>query len=74
MTTHNGIQITGDMGERYDDILSAPAQAFLADLHRTSDARRLVLLLARTDRYQERAAGGTLGFLPETEKIRESEW
>jgi malate synthase len=74
MTTPDGVQITGEHGERYDDVLTAPALTFLADLHRTFDARRLQLLQAREDRYQELAGGGTLGFLPETQEIREAQW
>ena len=74
MTTPDGVQITGDSGERYDEVLTTPALAFLADLHRSFDARRLELLQARDDRYQELAAGGTLGFLPETQEIRDGDW
>jgi malate synthase len=74
MTTPDGVKITGHNGERYDEVLTEPALAFLADLHRTFDARRLALLQARDDRYEELAAGGTLGFLSETEKIREADW
>ena len=74
MTIPEGVQITGDNGERYDEVLTAPALAFLADLHRTFDARRLELLQARQDRYQQLAAGGTLDFLPETQEIRDADW
>jgi malate synthase len=74
MTTPEGVQITGERGERYDEVLTSPALAFLADLHRSFNGRRLELLQARDDRYQELAAGGTLDFLPETEKVREGEW
>ena len=74
MATADGIQVTGESGERYDEVLTAPALAFLADLHRTFDARRRELLQARADRYEELAAGGTLGFLPETAKIRDGDW
>jgi malate synthase len=74
MTTPDGVQITGHHGERYDEVLTPPALAFLADLHRTFNARRLELLEAREDRYKELAGGGTLGFLPETQEIRDAEW
>src|SRR5665648_556907 len=74
MTTPDGVQVTGDDGERYDEVLTTPALAFLADLHRTFDARRLELLQAREDRYAELARGGTLDFLPETREIREGDW
>jgi malate synthase len=55
MTTPDGVQITGAHGERYDEVLTAEALAFLADLHRTFDAPRLQLLQARQDRYEELA-------------------
>ena len=74
MTTPGGVEITGDNGERYDEVLTTSALAFLADLHRSFDARRLELLQARDHRYQELAAGGTLGFLPETREIRYGDW
>jgi malate synthase len=74
MTSPDGVQITGESGQRYDQVLTAPALAFLADLHRTFDARRLELLQTRQDRYQELAAGGTLGFLPHTQEIRNGQW
>ena len=74
MTTPEGVQITGNTGERYDEVLTAPALAFLAELHRTFDVRRLELLQTRQDRYQQLAAGGTLDFLPETQEIRDADW
>ena len=74
MTTPDGVQITGDNGERYDEVLTTPALAFLAVLHRTFNARRLELLKAREDRYEELAGGGTLGFLPDTKEIRDADW
>ncbi len=74
MTTPDGVQIKGDNGERYDEVLNGPALAFLADLHRTFDARRLELLKARADRYEDLAGGGTLDFLAETEEIRDADW
>jgi len=74
MTTPDGVRITGEQGKRYDEVLSAPALAFLADLHRNFDARRLELLQARVGRYEQLAAGGTLDFLPETATVRDGEW
>ena len=65
MTTPDGVRVTGENGEGYDEVLTSPALAFLADLHRTFDARRLELLQVRAERYEKLAAGGTLTFLPE---------
>jgi malate synthase len=74
MTTPAGIEITGPMGDRYDEILTPEALELLADLHRTFDGRRRELLDARDRRYAELAAGGTLGFLDETKDVREGDW
>jgi malate synthase len=69
MTT--GVAIIGPMRERYDEILTPDALAFLADLHRQFGARRDELLTRRAERYAELAAGGSLDFLPETKDLRE---
>ncbi len=69
-----GVDITGPMGDRYDEILTDDALELLADLHRTFDGRRRELLQARDERYEQLAAGGTLGFLEQTKDIREGDW
>jgi malate synthase len=74
MGTVQGVEITGPVDGRFAEILTEEAQSFLADLHRAFDARRLELLDARKEREAELAAGGTLGFLPETRNIREDDW
>ncbi|WP_061294410.1 malate synthase A [Herbidospora cretacea] len=70
----NGVEINGPMSDRFDEILSPEALAFVADLHRAFDDRRRELLAARQTRQDELSAGGTLGFLPETEEIRRGDW
>ena len=74
MGTVQGVEITGPVDDRFAEILTEEAQSFLAELHRAFDARRLELLQARKEREAELAAGGTLGFLPETRHIREGDW
>src|SRR3954467_5213345 len=74
MAAPHGVQVTGEMGERYDSVLTPEALELLAELHRTFDGRRLDLLRAREDRYAELAAGGTLDFLDETKDVREGDW
>ncbi len=69
-----GVEITAPVHDRFDEILTGDALEFLARLHREFEARRRELLEARTRRYDELAAGGTLGFLEETKDVRESEW
>ncbi|GAA3312667.1 malate synthase A [Nonomuraea dietziae] len=68
------MEITGPMLERFEEILTPEALAFVAGLHRKFDARRLELLEARQARQAELSAGGTLDFLPETKAVREGEW
>ncbi|MDP9861331.1 MULTISPECIES: malate synthase A [Streptosporangium] len=70
----DGVEITGPSQDRYDEILTPEALAFLAALQREFGARRLELLEARQVRQAELSAGGTLDFLPETRHVRESEW
>src|SRR3954451_12516799 len=74
MSLPDGVEITGQMKDGYEEILSDDAVAFLADLHRNFNARRLELLQAREDRYAELAAGGTLDFLEQTKDVREGDW
>ncbi|NNC74340.1 MAG: malate synthase A, partial [Acidimicrobiia bacterium] len=68
------VQITGPMEERFDEILTDEAVAFVADLHDTFNARRRGLLSLRHDRERRLDEGGSLGFLPETREIRYSDW
>ena len=73
MTTPDGVTITGEMGERYEEVLHPKVLELVAALHRQLDARRLELLEARSRRMADLAAGGTLDFLPETAHIREDD-
>ncbi|NJP65110.1 malate synthase A [Streptomyces spiramenti] len=59
---------------RQDEVLTAEALLFLAELHRRFAPRRDELLAARAARRQEIAATGKLEFLPETAHVREGEW
>ncbi|HYT10576.1 MAG TPA: malate synthase A, partial [Mycobacteriales bacterium] len=67
----DGVEVTGPVQDRYAEVLSERALRLLARLHREFDGRRRQLLTARDKRYAELAAGGTLGFLPETKDVRE---
>ena len=69
----DGVRIDGPMNDRYDEVLTDEALAFLADLHRRFDGRRRELLSVREQRYADLAAGGTLDFLTETKDVREDE-
>src|SRR3954451_24370178 len=73
MSTVDGVEITGPMGPRYDEVLTPEAVGLIATLHREFNGRRLELLQDRKDRVAALAAGGTLDFLPETASIREDD-
>ena len=68
-----GVEVTGPLHDRYDEVLTPRALELLALLHRNLDARRLELLEARKARYAELAAGGSLDFLAETKNVREDD-
>jgi malate synthase len=67
---NDGIEVRGPLNERFDEILSPAALAFVADLHRSFAPTRTALLQARNERAARIAANPTLGFAPETAEIR----
>src|SRR3954452_22574942 len=74
METSADVNINGPLGPRYEEILTPPALAFLAELHRAFDGRRRELLDRRKSREAELVAGATLDFLAETKDVREGDW
>jgi malate synthase len=66
-----GVRVDGPEVPRSGEVLTDRALGLLARLHREFDGRRRQLLAARAERYAELAAGGTLGFLPDTKDVRE---
>jgi malate synthase len=73
MDTPDGIEITGPMLERFDEILTPRALELVGTLHRELNGRRLELLARREERMRDLADGGTLDFLEETREIREDD-
>ena len=71
MTNIDGVQITGQVGPRYEEILTDEALRLVAALHSELGGRRQELLAARHERQRALAEGGTLDFLPETKALRE---
>jgi malate synthase len=65
------VQITGSMGDRYDEILSQKALDFLVALDREFAARRVALLDTRRARRARYASGQLPDFLPETAATRQ---
>src|SRR5690606_33971981 len=67
-------QINAPITPEFAQILTADAVAFLANLHRKFNARRLELLARRAERQKRIDAGELPDFLPETREVRESDW
>ena len=70
----DGIDVRGPMLERFEDVLTPEALAFVAHLHREFNPIRERLLQARRERQAEIDGGTMPDFLPQTRRIRESEW
>ncbi|TCC22370.1 malate synthase A [Kribbella sindirgiensis] len=69
------VEVSGPMGERYDEILTERALGLIETLHCAYDGRRRELLERRAQRVAEIAAGASLGFLPDTKDVRDDpEW
>ena len=65
------VEITGPVGDRYEEILTQEAADLLAALHGELAGRRAELLAARRRRQAELSGGAMLDFLPATAHIRE---
>ena len=65
-----GIEVTGPLGDGYEEILTPEALGLLAALQRALGARRKELLEARAERQRSLSAGGTLDFPAETADVR----
>lgn len=69
-----GVHVTGASSPAVTAVLTPETLAFVADLHRQFNARRIELLAARRLRQQRFDAGELPGFLPETAAIRNADW
>src|ERR1039458_5634959 len=69
--TSEGVEITGPMGDRFDEVLTPEAVSLVAALQRELGSLRKELLAARATRQVELSAGGTLDFLAATQAIRD---
>ncbi|MDP1964950.1 MAG: malate synthase A, partial [Reyranella sp.] len=69
-----GVLIDGEIKPGFERVLTKEAVAFIADLHRKFNGRREELMALRVERQKRLDAGEKPDFLPETAKIRESEW
>jgi len=71
MTSDTRIEVLGPLDERYEEILSPEALAFITALHDEFGPRRLEYLRLSAERLAAIDAGADPGFLPETAAIRE---
>src|SRR5436190_10284570 len=74
VTLPKGVEIVGEMGPRFSEILTPEALAFVAKLEREFGQRRLQSLKRRADRQAALDRGDALDFLPGTKSIRDADW
>src|SRR5437879_4918200 len=75
MAGSDAAKVVGPSGDRYDEVLTPEALAFVADLQRAFGKTREELLARRQQRRQQAADTGKLGFLDETKNVRDdSSW
>jgi malate synthase len=74
MTTVAGAELAAAAAPRQDEVLTAEAIEFVAELERRFGSRRRELLEARAERQQRLDAGELPDFLAETREVRESDW
>src|SRR4051812_25269372 len=68
------VAVTGRVTAEFAPILTQPALAFIAKLHRQFEPRRQELLARRAARQREFDAGKRPDFLPDTASVRQGEW
>jgi malate synthase len=68
-----GVEITRRDVDHLDEVLTPEALAFVADLHRSFNPRRLELLAARDERQARFDAGELPDFLRDTAAVREDD-
>ncbi len=69
-----GVQVHASPSAGQAEILTDEALAFLADLHRRFNARRIELLARRMERQKLFDAGQLPHFLTETKAVRDGDW
>jgi malate synthase len=74
LTLPQGLQINATIEPGFETVLTPEALAFVADLHRTFEARRQELLAVRVARTAQLDAGERPDFLASTSAIRAGDW
>jgi malate synthase len=70
----DGVEIRGRVENRQEEVLTGDALAFVAELERRFQPRRIELLRRRAERQERLATGENPDFLAETREVRESDW
>src|SRR6266705_1803659 len=73
-TAGGGLQATELNVDRFADVLSSDARAFLEELHRRFEPSRRTLLPRRAERQAAFGRGELPGFPVETAGVREGDW
>lgn len=73
-TNTGGLEIVAPLRDRYEEILTSDSCRFVADLCTRFEPRRQELLARRAERQHEIDGGKLPEFLPETARIRNSDW
>src|SRR3954470_3706046 len=73
MSGNEAAKVVGPSGDRYDEVLTPEALAFVADLQRRFGPTREQLLARRQDRRKLAAETGELDFLDKTRSIRDDD-
>src|SRR5256885_5683386 len=74
ITAKKRVEVSPAVEGRGAEVFTAEALEFIADLHRRFNPTRLGLLGGRVERQARVDRGKTLGFRPETRRIREDSW
>ena len=74
MTTQASLELKGAIETGFEEVLTADALEFVAELQRQFGSTRRELLEARARRRARLAAGDSLEFLPHTQEIRDGDW
>ena len=74
LTLPPGVAINAPILPGFETILTEPALALVAKLHRAFEPRRQALLAARVVRAKRLDAGERPDFLAETKAIRDAVW
>ncbi len=69
-----GVTLSGQVTDRFAEILTPQALAFITKLHRQFESRRQELLARRAARQKEFDAGKLPDFLKDTQRVRDADW